>query len=77
MSTLPKIQIDRSVGHRAQNNIADVRKVQIQLNLLLDPGRTSLVEDGFYGPNTKEMIGDFQSKVLGFQFPDHRVDPGA
>ncbi|MEM8700565.1 MAG: hypothetical protein AAGF82_01980 [Pseudomonadota bacterium] len=77
MNTLPKIQIERSVGYRAQNNIADVRKVQTQLNLLLDPNRTGLVEDGFYGPNTKERIGDFQSRVLGFQVPDFRVDPGA
>ncbi|WP_420332532.1 hypothetical protein [Roseibium sp.] len=77
MSSLPRIQIERSVGYRAQNNIADVRKVQTQLNLLLDPKRTKLVEDGFYGPNTKERIGDFQSHVLGFQFPDFRVDPGA
>lgn len=77
MSSLPRIQIDRSVGYRAQNNIADVKKVQTQLNLLLDPTRTALVEDGFYGPNTKERIGDFQSQVLGFQFPDFRVDPGA
>lgn len=77
MSSLPKIQIERSVGYRAQNNIADVRKVQTQLNLLLDPQRIKLVEDGFYGPNTKERIGDFQSQVLGFQVPDFRVDPGA
>ncbi|WP_299815724.1 hypothetical protein [uncultured Roseibium sp.] len=75
MSSLPKISIARSVGFRAQNNIADVRTVQKRLNLLLDPSRTPLVEDGFHGPLTKGMIGDFQSKVLGFMNPDQRVDP--
>ncbi|MEP1157735.1 hypothetical protein [Roseibium sp.] len=75
MSNLPRVSIARSVGYRGQNNIADVRTVQERLNLLLDPSRTPLVEDGFHGPLTKGLIGDFQSKVLGFMNPDQRVDP--
>lgn len=75
MAVYPKITIARSVGYRAQNNIADVRTVQERLNLLLDASRAPLVEDGYYGSLTKAMIGLFQSEVLGFVNPDQRVDP--
>lgn len=72
---LQRIQIERSVGEMARNNMADVRKVQERLNELLDPDRPQLVPDGINGPNTKDLIGDFQKKVVGFANPDRRVDP--
>ncbi|MET1411268.1 hypothetical protein ABVF61_03315 [Roseibium sp. HPY-6] len=72
---LEKIQIERSVGHMARNNMADVRKVQERLNELLDPSQSQLVPDGINGPRTKDLIGDFQTKVVGFKVPDKRVDP--
>ena len=80
MSALPKlmpIQITSSVGRMARNTMRDVRTVQERLNFLMQPSWKRLVEDGLCGPMTKAVIGDFQSKVLGFQKPDERVDPAA
>jgi len=72
---LQRIQIERSVGEMARNDMADVRKVQERLNELLDPNRPQLVPDGINGPNTKNLIGEFQKKVVGLANPDRRVDP--
>lgn len=76
MSLSTSIGLRGSVGRGGGNDRRDVRVVQERLNELMGPSRQPLTVDGLCGPKTREMIGDFQRNVLGFRWPDERVDPG-
>ena len=68
-------QIEGSVGHNGDNLEHDVRVVQQLLNRKdLAPLRT-INEDGRIGPATIEAIRHFQTRYLGMNSPDGRVDP--
>lgn len=69
------IAIQGSVGRGGRNLAADVATVQKRLNELMGKSRKPLAVDGLSGPRTKGMIADFQRGVLGFRWPDARVDP--
>ncbi|MET1413408.1 peptidoglycan-binding domain-containing protein [Roseibium sp. HPY-6] len=77
MPIYSSIGITASVGRNGQNRPADVATVQERLNELMHPPRVLLVPDGISGPKTRDMIKDFQKSVLGFRWPDARVDPAA
>ena len=66
-----------SVGLKGTNNLADVRVVQALLNE--NVGRLTpfspLVIDGRAGLQTRNMIREFQSRVMKKDNPDSRVDP--
>ena len=70
-----------SVGAKATNSKADVLLVQKKLNESRQrfPSfgalQKKLSEDGISGTNTVNAIKLFQSKVLGFKYPDGKVDP--
>jgi hypothetical protein len=68
-------QIEGSVGQNGDNLEKDVRVVQQLLNRQdLGPlGRIN--EDGRIGPATIEAIRHFQTRYLGINSPDGRVDP--
>lgn len=76
MAITHSIQLRAAVGKGASNRSSDVKLVQQRLNDLMGPSRQKLVVDGLSGPKTHGMIRDFQSNVLGFRWPDERVDPG-
>ncbi|MGW5238294.1 peptidoglycan-binding domain-containing protein [Monashia sp. NPDC004114] len=68
-------EIEGSVGQGGDNLERDVRTVQDLLNRQdLTPLR-SLSVDGRSGPRTIEAIRHFQTRSLGIQSPDGRVDP--
>ncbi len=77
MPIYSSIGITASVGRNGQNRPADVVAVQERLNELMHAPRVQLVPDGKSGPKTRGMIKDFQKSVLGFRWPDARVDPTA
>lgn len=64
-----------SVGAKGDNKPDDVRAVQRQLNAHMNPPRLALTVDGVSGKKTEGTIRDFQRCVLGFTYPDGRVDP--
>ena len=68
-----------SVGRGASNNVADVKTVQVLLNLNLPklPGLAPLAVDGLMGATTAEAIAVFQARLMGMTPPDGRVEPGA
>jgi len=74
MAINSSIGITGSVGSGGGNDPGDVSTVQIRLNELMNPPRKLLVEDGISGPLTRGMIRDFQRGVVGFRWPDGRVD---
>lgn len=75
MPIYSSIGIMGSVGKGGKNGLLDVQAVQKRLNELMGTSRKPLAVDGKCGPKTIGMIMDFQKNVLGFQFPDGRVDP--
>lgn len=77
MPIYSSIGITASVGRSGQNRAQDVVAVQQRLNDLMHSPRIPLVVDGQSGPKTRGMIKDFQKSVLGFRWPDARVDPAA
>lgn len=68
-------QIDGSVGQGGDNLERDVRTVQQLLNRQDLSPLTSLAVDGRIGSRTLEAIRHFQTRYLGIQNPDGRVDP--
>ncbi|MEM6762338.1 MAG: hypothetical protein AAF615_05645, partial [Pseudomonadota bacterium] len=75
MSINSSVGIVKSVGRNGTNETLDVVAVQTRLNELMGGSRTNLVVDGDCGNLTRGMIGDFQVNVVGFKWPDFRVDP--
>ncbi|WP_231741149.1 hypothetical protein [Thalassoglobus neptunius] len=71
---MEKISISGSVGLRGRNNPIDVLKVQRRLNALMPPQRFRLKENGQVGMATKDAIREFQLLVVGYVWPDKRVD---
>lgn len=72
-------QITASVGQKAHNRPADVRTVQDLLNRVPPHEGGPLQRlsvDGLCYAKTLAAIGRFQKMYCGFQWPDHRVDPG-
>jgi peptidoglycan hydrolase-like protein with peptidoglycan-binding domain len=65
--------IEASVGFGCINNAADVKIVQILLNMT--GANPALVADGLYGKNTALAIDAFQA-AKGQAQPSGRVDPG-
>jgi putative chitinase len=67
-----------SVGQGGVNSAADVKTVQVLLNLNLAKlsGLAPLAVDGFVGVSTADAIMAFQAKAMGMAPPDGRVDPG-
>lgn len=68
-------QIDGSVGQGGDNLERDVRTVQQLLNRQDLTPLTALADDGRIGSRTLEAIRHFQTRYLGIQNPDGRVDP--
>lgn len=72
--------IAKSVGLAARNDVADVRIVQVLLNLNSEAwsGATlkQLSVDGQIGPNTIDAIRDFETKAMGMTESDGLVTPG-
>ena len=70
--------IDASVGQNGVNRQVDVMVIQSRLTTLINdgllPGLTPLTVDGQCGAKTKDAIGSFQRRFLGYQNPDKRVD---
>ncbi|GHB95536.1 peptidoglycan-binding domain-containing protein [Thermomonas carbonis] len=70
--------IDASVGQNGVNRQVDVIVIQSRLTTLINdgllPGLAPLTVDGQCGPKTKDAIGSFQRRFLGYQNPDKRVD---
>jgi len=69
-------QIDGSVGQNGDNLERDVRLVQQLLNRQNLAPLTKINEDGRVGSATIEAIRHFQTRNLGINSPDGRVDPG-
>jgi putative chitinase len=71
--------IAHSVGEGGTNNAADSKVVQALLNENL--GRlipySPLIIDGSPGGKTRDMIGEFQRRVLNMANPTRKVDPGS
>jgi len=72
--SVKQISIRGSVGLRGQNRGEDVRKIQKRLNDLMPPRRLRIKVNGLVGGTTKEAIREFQAIVVGYQWPDKRVD---
>ena len=68
--------IEGSVGQDGDNRESDVRIVQRLLNGHDLTPLAALAEDGRSGSRTIEAIRHFQTRHLGQQSPDGRVDPG-
>jgi putative chitinase len=72
--------IAKSVGLGARNDVADVRIVQILLNLNTEAWsgatRQQLAVDGQIGPNTIDAIRAFETRALGLPASDGLVAPG-
>ena len=70
--------IDASVGQNGVNRQVDVMVIQSRLSTLINdgllPALAPLPVDGQCGPKTKDAIGSFQRRFLGYQNPDKRVD---
>jgi Putative peptidoglycan binding domain len=69
-------QLEGSVGQNGDNLERDVRIVQQLLNRQDLAPLQRLAEDGRIGPATIEAIRHFQTRYLGINSPDGRVDPG-
>ena len=69
-------QLEGSVGQNGDNLEPDVRIVQQLLNQQDLAPLQRLAEDGRVGPATTEAIRHFQTRYLGINSPDGRVDPG-
>jgi hypothetical protein len=67
--------IEASVGQDGENREPDVRVVQRLLNGQDLAPLATLAEDGRSGSRTVEAIRHFQTRQLGMQSPDGRVDP--
>ncbi len=80
MSMWKYIKLSGSVGKNAQNHPEDVMTIQGRLMKWIGmghlPGVDTIAVDGICGPRTRRAIGAFQKKIMGFQNPDCRVDPG-
>jgi peptidoglycan hydrolase-like protein with peptidoglycan-binding domain len=68
--------IEGSVGQQGDNIERDVRLVQQLLNRQDLSPLSKLREDGRIGASTIEAIRHFQTRKLGMNPPDGRVDPG-
>src|SRR6478609_1214311 len=68
--------LSESVGQGGSNRRDDVRVVQGLLNRQNLSPLAKLEMDGVCGPATIEAIRHFQTRSLGIQSPDGRVDPG-
>lgn len=68
-------RIEGSVGQGGDNLEDDVRLVQQLLNRQDLAPLAKLKEDGRIGPATIEAIRHFQTRSLGMNSPDGRVDP--
>lgn len=72
--------IAKSVGEGARNDVADVRIVQVLLNLnsaaWSGAARTQLGVDGQIGPNTINAIKAFETQAMGLPASDGLVTPG-
>ena len=72
--------IAKSVGLGARNDVADVRIVQVLLNLNAEAwsgdAHKALGVDGQIGPNTIEAIRAFETRVMGLPTSDGLVTPG-
>jgi putative chitinase len=64
-----------SVGQGCANTPADVRTVQILLNLNHPAAGSRVVVDGIMGQNTMTNISTFQTGPMGLPLSDGRVDP--
>jgi putative chitinase len=71
--------ISGSVGQSGANERADVRTVQLLLNLSCNALglNTPLVEDGIVGTSTVGAIEQFQRRILGMAVPSLCVNPGS
>jgi peptidoglycan hydrolase-like protein with peptidoglycan-binding domain len=69
-------EIQGSVGQNGDNLEPDTRLVQRLLNRQDLSPLTAIPEDGRVGSSTIEAIRHFQTRTLGMQSPDGRVDPG-
>jgi putative chitinase len=71
--------ISSSVGRNSANKRADVKTIQILLNLNLDQltPLAPLAEDGAIGPNTIAAIEEFQTRVVQMENPTGIVEPGS
>ena len=72
--------IAKSVGLGARNDVADVRVVQVLLNLNAeawsgDPHK-ALDVDGQIGPNTIDALRAFETRAMGLPSSDGLVTPG-
>ncbi len=74
------VNITASVGKNGKNKIEDIFPIQMLLNKFIIPGclkpRTFIQQDGIIGQKTIDAIKDFQRRIVGFQNPDGRIDPG-
>lgn len=72
--------IAKSVGLGARNDVADVRIVQVLLNLNAEAwsggAHKALGVDGQIGPNTIEAIRAFETRAMGLPTSDGLVTPG-
>lgn len=72
--------IAKSVGLGARNDVADVRIVQVLLNLNTEAWsgseRRQLGVDGQIGPNTIAAIQAFETRAMGLPASDGLVSPG-
>jgi len=70
--------IKNSVGRNGQNDRADVKTVQILLNMNIGsiPGAARLNPDGKIGDATIALIEEYQRVLRGKSNPDGSVDPG-
>ncbi|MDG0854291.1 glycoside hydrolase family 19 protein [Roseateles puraquae] len=72
--------IAKSVGLAARNDVADVRIVQVLLNLNSEAWRADnrppLSVDGQIGPNTIDAIRAFETRAMGLRESDGLVTPG-
>jgi hypothetical protein len=71
------LAIERSVGNKGLNKIADVELIQTLLNCYIKQFTPSLllVADGKCGKKTIDAITIYQGSVLKLKRPDGRVDP--
>lgn len=68
-------RLEGSVGQNGDNLEGDVRLVQQLLNRQDLAPLAKIKEDGRIGPSTMEAIRHFQTRYLGMNSPDGRVDP--
>jgi putative chitinase len=71
--------ISNSVGRKGANNRADVKTIQILLNLNLDrlTPLAPLAEDGSIGTKTIAAIEEFQTRIVEMDNPTGEVEPGS